>query len=113
MIRLDIVERKGAKLYKRLIDAMRSGDLRTFTVAAPALMRPLTCPVAGTVKSTVDDYHISTSLVAAAAISLDFRIFRDLSLYLIAEQDSGTSIRNTIVSAGISSRQPRDRGTTR
>jgi hypothetical protein len=33
MIRLEIVERKGAKLYKRLIDAMRSGDLRTFTVA--------------------------------------------------------------------------------
>ncbi len=33
MIRLEIVERKGAKLYKRLIDAMRSGDLRTFQVA--------------------------------------------------------------------------------
>jgi hypothetical protein len=33
MIRLEIVERKGAKLHKRLIEAMRSGDLRTFTVA--------------------------------------------------------------------------------
>jgi len=33
MIRLEIVERKGAKLYKRLIEAMRSGDLRTFAVA--------------------------------------------------------------------------------
>jgi hypothetical protein len=32
MIRLEIVERKGAKLYKKLIDAMRSGDLRTFVV---------------------------------------------------------------------------------
>ena len=33
MIRLEIVERKGAKLYKRLIEAMRTGDLRTFQVA--------------------------------------------------------------------------------
>lgn len=33
MIRLEIVERKGARLRKRLIDAMRSGELRTFTAA--------------------------------------------------------------------------------
>ena len=32
MIRLEIIERKGAKLHKRLIDAMRAGDLRTFVV---------------------------------------------------------------------------------
>lgn len=32
MIRLQIVERHGGNLYRRLIDAMRSGDLRTFTV---------------------------------------------------------------------------------
>ena len=33
MIRMEIVERRGAKLRKRLIDAMRSGELRTFTAA--------------------------------------------------------------------------------
>jgi len=33
MIRLEIVERKGAKLRKRLVDAMRSGELRTFKAA--------------------------------------------------------------------------------
>lgn len=33
MIRLEITERKGAKLRKRLIDAMRSGELRTFAAA--------------------------------------------------------------------------------
>jgi len=32
MIRLQIVERDGAKLYSALIAAMRSGELRTFTV---------------------------------------------------------------------------------
>jgi hypothetical protein len=33
MIRVQIVERHGVNLYRMLIDAMRSGDLRTFTVA--------------------------------------------------------------------------------
>ncbi len=32
MIRLQIVERHGANLYRTLIDAMRSGGLRTFNV---------------------------------------------------------------------------------
>jgi len=32
MIRFQIIERAGAKLYKTLVDAMRSGDLRTFEV---------------------------------------------------------------------------------
>lgn len=32
MIRLQLVERHGVNLYRALIDAMRSGDLRTFTV---------------------------------------------------------------------------------
>ena len=31
MIRLQIVERHGAHLYRTLVDAMRSGDLRTFS----------------------------------------------------------------------------------
>src|SRR3970040_880802 len=30
MIRFQIIERAGANLYKTLVDAMRSGDLRTF-----------------------------------------------------------------------------------
>lgn len=32
MIRLQIVERPGARLYRSLIAAMRSGELRTFTM---------------------------------------------------------------------------------
>lgn len=32
MIRLQIVERHGVNLYRALIDAMRSGELRTFIV---------------------------------------------------------------------------------
>ena len=32
MIRLQIVERPGVNLYRTLVDAMRSGELRTFTV---------------------------------------------------------------------------------
>lgn len=33
MIRLQIVEKKGANLFRTLIGAMRSGELRTFVVA--------------------------------------------------------------------------------
>ena len=33
MIRLQIVERAGANLFRTLIHAMRSGDLRTFVIA--------------------------------------------------------------------------------
>jgi hypothetical protein len=33
MIRLQIVERHGADLYRSLVRAMRSGELRTFNVA--------------------------------------------------------------------------------
>ena len=32
MIRLEITERRGARLYATLVKAMRSGDLRTFSV---------------------------------------------------------------------------------
>ncbi len=32
MIRVEIFERHGANLYKTLVDAMRTGDLRTFSV---------------------------------------------------------------------------------
>ena len=33
MVRLQIVERHGASLYRTLIDAMRSGELRTLAVS--------------------------------------------------------------------------------
>ena len=33
MIRLQVVERHGANLYRSLVRAMRSGELRTFNVA--------------------------------------------------------------------------------
>jgi len=32
MIRLEIIERRGAHLHKALVGAMRKGDLRTFSV---------------------------------------------------------------------------------